>query len=278
MTRLTRYTKTIVAIAAVTTASALTGNCYAQKYPERRITRQGNRAYDKGDYAKSEVDYRKAIAANPSLYEADFNLGDAVFKQERYDEAEKTFARTAADTTRTDEERAASLYNKGNAQFKQRNFGDAVESFKASLRLRPDDKQCKFNLAYAQKMLEQQQQQNEQNKDNKDNQQNQDKQNKDNQNKDDQNKDDQNKDNQQNQDQDQQNKDNPNKDDSQGNNEQPQPQGDKPQPEGQPQGEPQISPEEAQQLLQAIQGEEDKTRDKLDKQRAVTVGRSGKNW
>ena len=39
-----------------------------------------------------------------------------------------------------------------------------------------------------------------------------------------------------------------------------------------------MSQQQAEQMLQAIQGEEDKTRDKLDKQKAVAVGRSGKNW
>lgn len=255
----------VVALASATDA-------HAQRYPERRTARQGNRLYDKADYAAAEVNYRKALALNNLLYEADFNLGDAVYKQERYDEAAKIFGRVAADTLRTASEKAEALFNMGNAQFSERKFAEAIESYKSSLRLVPDDKECKFNLAYAQKMLQEEQnrQQQQQNDQNQDQQQNQD-----------------NKDNQDNQD----NKDNQNNDDRDQQNKDQEPEGDKPednkenpgeQPQNQPQNQqgqqPRMTPQQADQLLQAVQGEEDKTRDKMDKQKVVGVGRSGKNW
>lgn len=275
MTELSNIIKNITAVLTVAAFASVPFECFAQRYPERRYTRQGNKAYEKADYAGSEVKYRKALTENNALYEANFNVGDAVYKQQRYDEAVKIFTRTAADTTCTDDNRAASLFNKGNALFKQRKFEEAAEAYKESLRIKPDDKDCKFNLAYAQKMIAEQKGGNNQNQ-NQQNQQQQNQQQKDqnkdqNQNKDQQNQ--QNKDNGQNK---QNPKDNQNGQGQQG--DQPQQQGEKPQPQGGPQGEPRISKQEADQLLQAIQGEEDKTRDKVEKARAVSVGRSGKNW
>ena len=272
MKKMIRYT--IGAVLMVVALASAT-DAHAQRYPERRTARQGNRLYDKADYAAAEVNYRKALALNNLLYEADFNLGDAVYKQERYDEAAKIFGRVAADTLRTASEKAEALFNMGNSQFSERKFAEAIESYKSSLRLVPDDKECKFNLAYAQKMLQEEQnrQQQQQNDQNQDQQQNQD-----------------NKDNQDNQDN-QDNKDNQNNDDRDQQNKNQEPEGDKPednkenpgeQPQNQPQNQqgqqPRMTPQQADQLLQAVQGEEDKTRDKMDKQKVVGVGRSGKNW
>ena len=39
-----------------------------------------------------------------------------------------------------------------------------------------------------------------------------------------------------------------------------------------------MSREEADQMLQAMQNEENKTREKVNAQKAKAVGRSGKNW
>ena len=261
----------IVMAAVAVLALVWADECFAQRYPERRQTRQGNKAYNKGDYPAAEVLYRKALAENSELWQADYNLGNAAYKQERLDEAAKTWRRVAADSLRSDADKAEALFGVGNALFGERKFEEAVEAYKSSLRLVPDDTECKFNLAYAQKMLQEQQnqQQQQQNDQNQDKEQNQDQNN------------DQNQDNNQNQDKndnrDQQNKDQ----EPQGDNKDKQ-QNDKPQqqPQNQPQGgqQPRMSPQQADQMLQAIQGEEDKTRDKLDKQKAVAVGRSGKNW
>ena len=255
--------------------------CFAQKYPERRTTRQGNKAYNSGNYSEAEVKYRKALAENKELWQADYNLANATYKQERYNDAAKMWQRVAEDSLRTESEKAEALFNVGNALFSERKFEEAIEAYKSSLRLVPSDTECKFNLAYAQKMLQEQQnqQQQEQNDQNQDQNQNQDQQNDQNQDKNNDNNQDQNQDKNGNDNRDQQNKDQEphgdNKDDKQ-NDQKQNPQGEKPQPQNGQQ--PRMSQQQADQLLQAIQGEEDKTRDKMDKQKAVAVGRSGKNW
>jgi flagellum-specific peptidoglycan hydrolase FlgJ len=98
----------------------------------------------------------------------------------------------------------------------------------------------------------------------------------------------QNKDQQENQDQQdkqdkQDDRDQQNKDQQGDGKQEPEPQNNQPkqEPQNSPKGnapQPRMSQQEAEQLLQAIQGEEDKTRDKMDRQRGVAVGRSGKNW
>ena len=251
--------------------------CFAQKYPERRAARQGNEQYEGGDFSAAEIQYRKAIEQNSALYEAIFNLGDALYRQHRHSDAAKLFGNIAADSLRTSNQKAEALFNMGNSYFGERKFEEAIEAYKSSLRLKPDDVECKFNLAYAQKMLEHQQQQQQQDQQNQE-------QNKEQQ---DQNQE-QNKDQQENQDQQdkqdkQDNRDQQNKDQQGDGKQEPEPQNNQPkqEPQNSPKGnapQPRMSQQEAEQLLQAVQGEEDKTRDKMDRQRGVAVGRSGKNW
>lgn len=277
----------------------------AQKWPERSRVRRGNRAYERLDYDRAEERYREAQQLSDTCFEATFNLGDALYKQQRFDEAEKVFTALAADSTRNDLDRAHSYYNLGNSLFQQKKYQEALAAYKRSLRLNPADLETKYNYAYTKKYIEDNQQgggggggnnnqnqnQNDQNQqgggqnDQQNDQQNQDQQGDGDQNKD-QNQDqnnDKNQDNQNNNDQKDQNSDQ-NKDDQQGENDPQNGENDPQDGEGDPQqgdGEPQpsgLSQNDAERMLDAIQGEEDKTRDKVNAKVGQGVVRSGKNW
>ncbi len=150
---------------------------------ERKFIRQGNREFEKQNYSESEISYRRAIDKNKSSADAVFNAGDALYKQEKFEDAGKQFI----ESHRMNEDRdkkAGSMYNLGNSLLKAGKLKESIEAYKNSLRLNPGNMQAKYNLAYAQDRLkeqeeQQQQQQDQQNQDqNKDQQdQNQDKQN-----------------------------------------------------------------------------------------------------
>lgn len=225
----------------------------AQKSPERGVIRQGNALYEKGSYPESEVFYRRALELAPTSPEGRFNLSDALYKQERYKEAVEINQQLLRDSLLNDRDAAAAHYNQGNAHLKQRQLEEAIEAYKRSLRLNPTDQEAKFNLAYAQKLL-----QKDQNKD--DNQQNKDDQKKQN----DQQKDQDQNNNQQNKDQqNQQDKNNPDKQDQ------------NPQ---QKNGQGGMSQQQAEQMLDAMQNNDEQTKKKLDAQKAQGVPVSGKNW
>ena len=302
-------------------ALALAIPAQAQKWPERSRVRRGNRAYERLDYGRAEERYQQALELSDTCFEAKFNLGDALYKQQRYDEAEKIFTALAADSTRSDLDRAHSFYNLGNSLFQQKKYQEALSAFKRSLRLNPADLETKYNYAYTKKYIEDNQQggggggDNNQNQNNQNQDQNQqgdgqnDQQNDQNQDQnqqgnDDQNKD-QNQDNENNNDQKDQNSDNNENqsdqsqndqdrdgdgenDDQQGDNDRDQQgnddpnEGDQdPNEQGGGQNEPQpsgLSQNDAERMLDAIQGEEDKTRDKVNAKVGQGVVRSGKNW
>ena len=236
----------------------------AQQYPERRQVRKGNRAYEKGNYQDAAGRYMRALGADPSSFEAQYNLGNALHRQEMYDQAAQVQQQAAADSLAAPGDRAQAFYNLGNTQFRQQKYAEALESYKNSLRLNPDDPQAKFNYAYVKKLLDDQNQQNQDNKDNKANKDN----------KDDQHQAQQTGQNQQNP-QDGQN--DPQEGDGQGDDQQ---QDGRPDKEQEGEGRPQpagISPSEQERMLDAIQAQEDRTQEKL-KEKAGAVERLKKNW
>lgn len=140
---------------------------------EKKFIRQGNSSYGVEDYENSELKYRKALEKKNSSFDAGFNLGDALFKQEKYDEAIKQFENLSQQET-TKENTAKAYHNLGNSLLQakdeqgQPKLEEAVEAYKNALRNNPKDNETRFNLAQAQKMLQQQQQQQQQqNKDDK---------------------------------------------------------------------------------------------------------------
>lgn len=242
---------------------------------ERKFVRNGNKLFmeavgdttkiDSVKFSNAETEYRKALEKRPEDLQWNYNLADAIYKQQRFEEAEDKFTELSEKMTEP-VERARTNHNLGNTQLMQEKLDESIESYKKALRDNPSDLETKYNLAYAQmlkkKKEEQEKQNQDQNKDQdkdkeKDKDQNQD-QNKD-QNKD-QDKKDQDK---QNQDQ-QQNKDQQNKDQQQ----KQQPQQNK------------ISKQDAEQLLQALQNDKRDIQDKVKKAKAAKAKRaqSEKEW
>lgn len=232
----------------------------AQKMPERRLVRKGNRQFGRERYDKSIESYTRALETAPTSFEATYDLANAMFRAERYDTAEQTLKTIVADSTRSEIDRSEAVYNLGNAQFAQQKLKEALASYRAAMRLNPDDREAKYNYAYTKKLLqEQEQQQNDQNQNqNQDQDQNQD----------------QNQDNRQGSDDQQQN------DPQQGDGEQNRQSGDdgdRSEGDEQPQPRSGISEQEREAMLEAIQAQEDKTQDKLKEKTGVLV-RGGKNW
>lgn len=223
----------------------------------RSFIRQGNRDYRAKRFDKAEVAYRKALEANPASGIANYNLGNALLMQNKDSLAVVQYNKALE--TETDPMRQARIFhNIGVVCQTQKDFAQAIEAYKQSLRRNPSDDQTRYNLVLCQKQLKKNQ--NNQNK-NQNKDQNKDK-NKD-QNKD-KNKDnkDQNKDKNQDKDKNKQQQDKGNQKD--------QPQ----QPRSQ---EGQMSDANAEQLLNAAKQQEKATQDKL---KAVRGSRRQleKNW
>lgn len=278
------------------------GDAMAQKMPERSLVRKGNRSYNKERYTEATERYQQALGHDSILFEGRYNLANALLRRSLADttgmsnpesaeyklkqgfvtQAEGLLQAAAADSLRTDAERATAYFNLGNSQFVQQKLQDALLSYRRSLRYNPDDMEAKYNYALTKKLLEQQQNQDQNQDQNKDQNQNNQNQNQ-NQNQDqnnDQNQNDQNKNNQNDQDKNDQNNDpnQDNKDKNGGGDNKNEEQQDKQPPQQKPRSG--MNEEQQKQLLNAIQAQEDKTQEKLDekdKKKGILI-KGKKNW
>ena len=150
------------------------------------MTRKGNTQYETGNFIDAEINYKKALAENADLLEAQFNLGDALVKQERFDEALEAFDKVSA-STENQKLKANALHNKGNVLLSQQDLEGAIESYKDALRVNPKDHETRYNYAYVKNLLDQQQQDQNQEQNDDDNKEEDKEQNEEDNNQDDQN-------------------------------------------------------------------------------------------
>ncbi len=227
---------------------------------DRQLTRSGNKDFNKEKYAEAEVSYRKALEKKNNMPEATFNLGDALLKQQRYEEAAKQF-QLSAQTNPDKNIKAKAYHNLGNTYLEQKKYEEAVNAYKSALKQNPKDADTKYNLAYANEMLRQKNQNQDKNQDKKDDKKEDKKEDK----KDDKKQDNKDqKDDKGDKDKDQ-NADNKNGDKD----------GDKkPQPQ-----QSKLTKQEAERLLQALQNEEQKANQKMQKANAKPIDvKIEKDW
>ena len=214
-----------------------TEEVHAQRFAERWEIRFGNRAYEQGDFDRSVMNFSRALEREPESFAAAFNLGNALYREERFDEAAQIFGHLAHESGETPERIAESHYNAGNALVGQQQLRAALEEYKNSLRVNPNDMDAKFNLAYVKKLLEE------------------------------------NEDEEQEQEQEQeQNEDHAEGGGGEGGGEDEQEEEQQERPAG-------MTEAEAQQMLDAMQAQEDRTQQKVDEnERRATTSRSRRNW
>lgn len=115
---------------------------YAQQNEE--IIKTGNDLYKKGEYEKAAQEYQKVSYDQ----RAKFNYGNALYKQNKKDDAVKVFNVLSIPANKPDL-RALSYYNTGVVYTSKQQLEESIEAYKNTLRLNPDDKQARENLQKA---------------------------------------------------------------------------------------------------------------------------------
>ena len=171
--------RTVIWIATFLFSSTI---AFAQK-AERKNVREGTELYQNEKYTEAEIAYRKSLDVNPRSIEGTYNLGNSLYKQKKFPEAAEQYQLLAGQGEKLSETsegktRLASVYhNMGNIFMQAKEYDKSIEMYKQSLRLNPKDDETRYNLALAQKLLQDQQnedqsQQNEDQKENKDQKEN----------------------------------------------------------------------------------------------------------
>ncbi len=219
------------------------------------LIRNGNKLYNEKKYNEAEVSYRKSLNVDKENKVAQYNLGNTYYKEGNFENSTKQYEQVLQRKDLSNEQKANALHNMGNSLLQEKKYTESIDAFKQSLKLSPKDNDTRYNLAYAQSMLQKQQQQ--QNKDNKENKDNKDQQ------KQDQQKQNQDKKDQQKQQQDQ--NESANKDEKKG---------DQQQGKSGKQG---ISKEDAEKILQALNNDEKNLQKKLNRKEGSKAV-IDKNW
>ncbi len=225
---------------------------------ERKLVSKGNKLYTDRKYIEAASVYEEALKENPQSTSARYNLGLSQLRQvknpkdttpanvQMLDKARKNLSDVASRSKDKPGIAAKANYNLGNLEFNAEQYEKAIQYYKQSLRIDPNDENARKNLRIAQKKLQQQNQDK-----NQQNQQNQDK------------KQDQ-KDNKDQQD----NKQNRNQEDQRKNQQSPQDQ--------------KLNEQTAERILQAMDNKENQTRARVNKankgDKSVGSGRSTKRW
>ena len=71
--------------------------------------RRGNKEYKHENYTEAEVNYRRGLDKNNDSFEGHFNLGDALFRQEKYPEALEQYQKAESLLKGDDKTRKAEL-------------------------------------------------------------------------------------------------------------------------------------------------------------------------
>jgi tetratricopeptide (TPR) repeat protein len=166
---------------------------------------EGNALYLNGNITESSKLYTQAIESNPNNRKANFNLGASLYKSAQmvksgnlgippgskitpdslskliFDQAAQNFAVVANSVSNKDTLHRA-WHNIGNCYLQKKDYQQAVNAYKKSLKYDDKDEETRYNLAYALKLLpkdkknggggQQNQKQNKKEEDKKDQQKN----------------------------------------------------------------------------------------------------------
>lgn len=125
-------------------------NTFAQS--TNSLLRQGNNKYKDKKYQDSEILYRKALEKNPKEERAKYNLGNALYRQNKFSEARQKYMELL-NSLKDPKDKSSVLFNIGNALLKEKNYKESIDFYKKALKLNPKDFDAKYNLEYARKML-----------------------------------------------------------------------------------------------------------------------------
>jgi tetratricopeptide (TPR) repeat protein len=128
---------------------------------EKALIKKGNEAYEKQEFENAISNYQKASEKNPANPTAQFNLGNALYKNKKTEEAVKAYENTLANFS-SKEDKAKAFYNKGVVLQNNKKLPECIEAYKNALKLNPADEDARQNLQKA--LLQQQQEQKKQDK------------------------------------------------------------------------------------------------------------------
>ena len=139
-----------MALGLVLLGVALPESAVAQYFPERKLVRDGNDQFKARNYNNALKKYDEAYLKDSTKYETLYNRANGYYHKKAntpndaeltYETSNAMYEKIAADTLLTDVQRAEVYRNLGESLFAQQEYEAALNTFRESLRLNPNDKE-----------------------------------------------------------------------------------------------------------------------------------------
>lgn len=119
---------------------------------------EGLNQYHEGLFPEAEKSFSDALSSRSDDPRLDYNLGNSLYKQGKYQDALQDFTQAALENSDANLKKN-SLYNSGNALFKMGKLQEAEAVYKKVLTLDPGDMDAKFNLEFVRQQLKKEEEQ-----------------------------------------------------------------------------------------------------------------------
>lgn len=114
----------------------------------RTLVYEGNQKFNGKDYDGASSKYMEAVKSNEKDFTAHYNLGNALYKNKKYEEAKAEFEK-AQSLSQTLPDKAAALHNLGNTYMQMNQPEQAADYYKQSLKQDPYNEATRKNYEIA---------------------------------------------------------------------------------------------------------------------------------
>ncbi len=144
----------------------------------KTIIKEGNDAYKNSNYPSAIGSYEKVLQNSPENATAQYNLGNALYRNKQTDEAVAAYDK-AVNQLSDPVEKSNAYHNKGVVLQNNKKIPECIEAYKEALRLDPNNEDARQNLQKALQQQKEQEQKDKQDKKDKKDEKPDDKKNKD---------------------------------------------------------------------------------------------------
>lgn len=128
----------------------------------RTLVHEGNQKFDGKDYDGASSKYMEAVKSNDKDFTAHYNMGNALYKSKKYEEAKAEFEK-AEKLSQTLPDKAAALHNLGNTYMQMSEPEKAADYYKKALKQNPYSEATRKNYEIAKLKEKEKQQKNQEN-------------------------------------------------------------------------------------------------------------------
>ncbi len=149
---LIRYHKVVAAVVLTFVSQGV--QAQTEKKMDRKVQKKiykGNKEVEGKNFETADKLYSEVLEKQPDNPIANYNLATSKYLQKSAPDARANYTKSLQNT-QDPAKKSKVHYNIGNTYMLEKNWDGAIEAYKQSLMLNPQDENARYNLAYAQKM------------------------------------------------------------------------------------------------------------------------------